>query len=49
MAIVQFSRYNQRLLGIITDTSNEITEKAMEDLMNGAVESEDMEVKHAEF
>lgn len=44
-AIVTFSRYNQRLLGIITNTSHEITEKALDDLMNDAVESSEIEVE----
>lgn len=34
MALLSFSRYNQRLLGILTDTSRVITDKALEDLMN---------------
>lgn len=41
--IITFSRYNQRLLGIITNTSREVTEKAMEDIANGSVSSEDVE------
>ena len=44
-AIVTFSRYNQRLLGIITNSSYEITEKAMEDLANNAVEASEIEVE----
>lgn len=44
-AIVTFSRYNQRLLGIITNTSHEITEKALDNLMNDAVESSEIEVE----
>ena len=34
---MKFSRYNQRFLGLSTDTSDEIAEKAMEDLENGVV------------
>ncbi len=43
-AYVTFSRYNRRLLGIITGSSSEITEKALEDLENGVVDSEDVEI-----
>lgn len=39
MAILSFSRYNQRFLGLITDTSRVITDRAMDDLMD-SVESE---------
>lgn len=49
MAILTFSRYNQRLLGIITDTSNEISEKAMMDLASGKVTSEDVETITVHF
>lgn len=49
MAILTFSRYNQRLLGIITDTSNEISEKALEDLASGKVTSEDVETITVHF
>lgn len=38
MAILSFSRYNQRLLGIIMDTSRRISDQAMDDLMDSAVE-----------
>lgn len=34
MAILSFSRYNQRFLGLITDTSRVITDRAMDDLMD---------------
>ena len=44
-----FSRYNQRFLGLSTDTSDEITEKAMGDFMDNAVNSEDMEVVQEQF
>lgn len=49
MALMSFSRYNQRLLGIITDTSEKISEKAMEDIMSGKVESEDIESETVSF
>jgi len=48
-AIITFSRYNQKLLGIITDASREVTEKAMENLENGMVHSEDMEAETARW
>ena len=44
-----FSRYNQRFLGLSTDTSDEITEKAMGDFMDNAVNSEDVEVVQEQF
>ena len=44
-----FSRYNQRFLGLSTDTSDEITEKAMGDFMDNAVNSEDMEGAQVQF
>lgn len=48
MALFTFSRYNQRLLGIITDTSNKITEKAMEDLMKEDAEATDWQTETLE-
>lgn len=48
MALLTFSRYNQRLLGIITDTSNKITEKAMEDLMKEDAEATDWQTETLE-
>lgn len=48
-AYISFSRYNQRLLGIITNTSHEITEKALDDLMNNAVESSEIEAETIQF
>lgn len=45
MAIVTFSRYNQRLLGIIMDTSRRITDQAMDDLMENAVNSAECETE----
>lgn len=45
MAIVTFSRYNQRLLGIIMDTSRRITDQAMDDLMENAVNSPECETE----
>lgn len=48
-AIVTFSRYNQRLLGIITNTSREVTDKALEDLTNNAVETSEIEAETLQF
>ncbi len=48
MAIISFSRYNQRLLGIITDTSRVITDRALEDLMKEDVEASDWQTETLE-
>lgn len=48
-AIVTFSRYNQRLLGIITNTSREVTDKALEDLTNKAAETSEIEAETLQF
>lgn len=48
-AIVTFSRYNQRLLGIITNTSREVTDKALEDLTNNAAETSEIEAETLQF
>lgn len=48
-AIVTFSRYNRRLLGIITNTSREITEKAMDDLKNNAVKTSEIEAETIQY
>lgn len=45
VAIISFSRYNQRLLGIIMDTSRKITDKALEDLMDDTADSVYREVE----
>lgn len=45
MAILSFSRYNQRLLGILMDTSRRITDQAMYDLMENAVNSPECETE----
>lgn len=45
MAILSFSRYNQRLLGILMDTSRRITDQAMDDLMENAVNSPECETE----
>lgn len=47
-ANITFSRYNQRLLGIITNTSNEITEKALENIPEGAEGTESVTVDCSE-
>lgn len=48
MAIISFSRYNQRLLGIITDTSRVITDRALENLMKEDVEASDWQTETLE-
>lgn len=45
MAILSFSRYNQRFLGLITDTSRVITDRAMEDLMKEDAEATDWQTE----
>lgn len=53
MALISFSRYNQRPLGIIMDTSRRITDQAMDDLMDdlmdNAVELPGCEVESVAF
>lgn len=48
MAILSFSRYNQRFLGLITDTSRVITDRAMEDLMKEDAEATDWQTETME-
>lgn len=48
MAILSFSRYNQRFLGLITDTSRVITDRAMEDLMKEDAEATDWKTETME-
>lgn len=48
MAILSFSRYNQRFLGLITDTSRVITDRAMEDLMKEDAEATDWQTETLE-
>ena len=48
IVIISFSRYNQRLLGIITDTSRVITDRAMEDLMKEDEEATDWQTETLE-
>lgn len=48
MAILSFSRYNQRFLGLITDTSRVITDRAMEDLMREDAEATDWQTETLE-
>ena len=48
MAILSFSRYNQRFLGLITDTSRVITHRAMEDLMKEDAEATDWQTETLE-
>lgn len=48
MAILSFSRYNQRFLGLITDTSRVITDRAMDDLMKEDAEATDWQTETLE-
>lgn len=48
MALLSFSRYNQRFLGLITDTSRVITDRAMEDLMKESEEATDWQTETLE-
>lgn len=48
MAILSYSRYNQRFLGLITDTSRVITDRAMEDLMREDAEATDWKTETLE-
>lgn len=48
MAILSYSRYNQRFLGLITDTSRVITDRAMEDLMKEDAEATDWQTETLE-
>lgn len=48
MAILSFSRYNQRFLGLITDTSRVISDRAMEDLMKQDAEATDWQTETLE-
>ena len=48
MAILSYSRYNQRFLGLITDTSRIITDRAMEDLMKEDAEATDWQTETLE-
>lgn len=48
MAILSFSRYNQRFLGLITDTSRVIADAAMEDLMKEDAEATDWQTETLE-
>lgn len=48
MAILSFSRYNQRFLGLITDTSRVITDRALEDLMKEDAEATDWQTETLE-
>ena len=42
------TRYNQRFLGLITDTSRVITDRAMEDLMKEDAEATDWQTETLE-
>ena len=48
IANLTFSRYNQRFLGLITDTSRVITDRAMEDLMKEDAEATDWQTETLE-
>lgn len=48
IALLSFSRYNQRFLGLITDTSRVITDRAMEDLMKEDAEATDWQTETLE-
>lgn len=48
MAILSYSRYNQRFLGLITDTSRVITDRAIEDLMREDAEATDWQTETLE-
>ncbi len=48
IATLTFSRYNQRFLGLSTDTSRVITDRAMEDLMKEDAEATDWQTETLE-
>ncbi len=48
IATLTFSRYNQRFLGLSTDTSRVITDRAMEDLMKEDAEATDWQTQTLE-